>query len=128
MNVIPSSDVSDVEPSRFQVQYHLICVDGRRIDEDQWRLKIGLRGQRRVWLEPTNHFIQRLWEIDVPAKRVGNNLLIAEGVKLPHEAAGLCHLLESRFPADEQGQLCLGGKEEVAGTRAVKRVWIGAAA
>ncbi len=75
MNVNPSSDVSKGTPSHFQIQYHLICIDGRRSD-DQWKLKIGLRAEQG-WVTPANSFLQRLWKIDIPVKPAATNLLMA---------------------------------------------------
>ena len=140
---IPSSDVSgERSQARLQVQCHRICVDGRHLGGDDWRLAFFVRviqrkqSDPRYWLGrvmvPTDEFIQRLRAHDIQAERHLNQMrLVAERVTLPNGVAGLCLMLEAAFPPAQQDEFFSDPTPErwseytLPDDRVIKRFWMG---
>ncbi len=140
---IPSSDVSgERSQMRLQVQCGHICVDGRHLDGDDWRLEFLVRlvqrreSDPRYWygriMVPTEDFIQCLRDHAIQVIRHRNpKRLVAERTMLRGGVAGLCVLLDSAFPTAQQHEFYTDptperwGDYTIPDNRVIKRFWVG---
>ena len=140
---IPSSVVSgERSQARLQVQCGHICVDGRHLDGDDWRLAFFVQVIRRkqsdprYWLGrvmvPTNEFIQSLRADDIQVERHSNpKRLVVERVTLRDGVAGLCLILEAAFPPAQQDEFFSDltperwGEYTLPDDLVIKRFWAG---
>ena len=140
---VASSDVTKQKSLRLQVQCHRICVDGRHLGGDDWCLEFFVRVVQRKqtdpryrlsrMMTPTDTFADRLKERGFNVVRHNSNRLIGERIMLPNGVAGLCLMLETAFPPDQQVELWTDptperwGQYVVPDNRVVKRYWVGEA-
>jgi len=134
-------DVPNQKSFRLKVQCHCICVDGRHMNKEDWRLEFFVRviqrkqSNPRYWrgriMTPSEAFTDRLFDIGFDAVRRNPIRLVAERVTLTNSVAGLCLGLEAAFPADQQDELWTDptperwGEYVVPDKRVVKRFWVG---
>lgn len=140
---VATLDVSNSKSLRLQAQCHRIFVDGWHLGGDDWRLTFLVRVVQRMQADPrnwharimtlTDAFSVRLNERGLKVVRRNSNRLVAERATLPNGVAGLCLMLESAFPLDQQDDLWIDptpkgwGEYTIPCNRGTKRFWIGEA-
>lgn len=140
---VATSDVTKSKSLRLKVQFHRICVDGHHLEKENWQIEFFVqvvqrkKSAPRYWhartMTPTDAFAARLKESGFNVVRHNSKCLIADRVSVPNGVAGLCLMLESAFPLDQQDELWTDLTPErweqyvVPDSRVVKRFWIGEA-